>query len=874
MKARVFLLFTFILVAANVFGQVTLLNKMSEKKHGVLFCTISSNGEYIATSGNDNDIVLWNTSGGNIIKRFTGIDKWTKSLRISDDGKYLVSGSKDFKVVVWDIPSGTMKFSLSGHSGDVNSVDISYDGRLIASGSSDKTIKIWDLNTGQLIKTLVGNSNEINYVDFSPVKNCLVSASSDGSLKIWDVESGNIIKTMDAQTWSRCAIFDPTGSIIASSGNDKKVKIWDSSTGALKNTFTGHTEWVQSLSFSPDGQYLISGSHDLTFIIWNVANGIITFKSPKQSDVVYSVCFNPNGKSVLVSNLFKVDLGIWDVSPLNIKGSVNANSNYSYAATTSTQPQTQTVDKQTAVLTGSPNIQVKGLTFFDPNRNNQIEADEQTSIEFTVQNTGNAVGKDLRIQIKDLANVQGIVFNSQQAIGDLQPGQEKKIVIPVKSTSSVVNGKVLFNITILEGRGFDSSPIELAINTKQFDTPLLVVQDYKFLNSGNEKINRGSKVKLKVVVQNRGFGVARNVNVRFNLPENAFIVSEPDYYIPEMAPNAIQTLDLELMTNKRYDKPELSVDVVVSENTGRFGQEKTISTPFEDKPSGANVVNLQPTTTGGNLAITDFSLSSDVDKNIPESNTKKTNIYALIIGNEDYSTYQQDLSSEVNVEFARNDAQVFKEYVNKTLGVPVENIMLLLDAKIIEMNRSIEKLNLIAKNANGDCELIFYYAGHGMPDEVTKEAYIMPVDVSGTDLKYAVKINDLYKKLTQYPAKKVSVFLDACFSGGARNSALVAARGVKVKPKIDALNGNIVVFTASSGEQSSLPYKEKQHGMFTYYLLKKLQETSGNVTYSELSDYVTKEVSLKSVIVNNKEQNPQTNTGQNIEAAWKNWKPK
>jgi len=114
--------------------------------------------------------------------------------------------------------------------------------------------------------------------------------------------------------------------------------------------------------------------------------------------------------------------------------------------------------------------------------------------------------------------------------------------------------------------------------------------------------------------------------------------------------------------------------------------------------------------------------------------------------------------------------------------------------------------------------------------------------------------------------------LDACFSGGARNQGLVAARGVRMKPKQDMLDGNVVVFTASSGEESSLPYKEKQHGIFTYYLLKKIQATKGNITYKELSDYLKKEVGVKSVLVNSKEQTPQTNVSPKAKTNWGEWK--
>ncbi|MCK4406359.1 MAG: caspase family protein, partial [Bacteroidales bacterium] len=217
--------------------------------------------------------------------------------------------------------------------------------------------------------------------------------------------------------------------------------------------------------------------------------------------------------------------------------------------------------------------------------------------------------------------------------------------------------------------------------------------------------------------------------------------------------------------------------------------------------------------------------TSDVDINIPVNPKKNNSRYALIIGNEDYKSYQMGLESEINVDFAESDARSFKKYTEKTLGVPEENIILLINSRAVEMHQALDKMKIIAKSLNGNAELIFFYAGHGLPDEKTKEPYLIPVDVSGTNLQFAVKLKDVYDKLTEFPSKRVTVFLDACFSGGARNQGLVAARGVKVKPKQQMLKGNVIVFSASSGDQSSLPYKEKQHGMFTYFLLKKLQST-------------------------------------------------
>jgi uncharacterized caspase-like protein len=263
--------------------------------------------------------------------------------------------------------------------------------------------------------------------------------------------------------------------------------------------------------------------------------------------------------------------------------------------------------------------------------------------------------------------------------------------------------------------------------------------------------------------------------------------------------------------------------------------------------------------------------NSIVDSNIPE-NKKVANRYALVIGNQDYTSYQRTLSSEQNVDYAENDATIFKQYCLNTLGVKKENMHFLLNATAGQMSQEIDLVSKIVSKLGPDAELIVYYAGHGYPDELTKVPYLIPVDVSASNLNSAIKLSEVYEKLSSTNAGKISVFLDACFTGGGRTSGLIASRGVKIRPKKGALTGNMIVFSASSSDQSSLPYHKEAHGMFTFHLLKKLQETKGAVNMGALSDYLIDKVSLQSLKENKKEQDPSTNASQEVSTQWRNWK--
>lgn len=257
---------------------------------------------------------------------------------------------------------------------------------------------------------------------------------------------------------------------------------------------------------------------------------------------------------------------------------------------------------------------------------------------------------------------------------------------------------------------------------------------------------------------------------------------------------------------------------------------------------------------------------ADVDKDIPVTKNVNSNTYAVIIANEEYKHLAK-------VPMASNDGRIFSEYCSKILGLPKDNIRTYFDATGLDMEEAVEDIKKIAKVCQGQLNVIFYYAGHGIPDDATKDAYLLPVDGRENSVTGCMKLEDLYKNLGGLNARCVTVFLDACFSGAMRDgSMLVAARGVAYKPKPQNAYGNMVVFAATADNQTALAYKEKQHGMFTYYLLKKLKESRGNVTLEDLGDYLIDNVSLQSQLKNRKEQTPTIMTAPEFADKWKSLK--
>lgn len=280
---------------------------------------------------------------------------------------------------------------------------------------------------------------------------------------------------------------------------------------------------------------------------------------------------------------------------------------------------------------------------------------------------------------------------------------------------------------------------------------------------------------------------------------------------------------------------------------------------FGGQQGQRNTVVQQPT----------ISIDHSIDQNIPTNAINNKQTFAVIIGNERYTQVAQ-------VPYANNDARIFAEYCKKTLGLPEKNVKVYENATYGTMIGAVSDIQKIARAFKGDINVIFYYAGHGIPDEATGDGYLLPIDADGMNMRVCYPLSQLYKDLASMQARSVTCFMDACFSGAQRGSGMVvAARGVTIKAKNDHPTGNTVVFTAATDKQTAYPYEEKGHGMFTYYLLKKLRDTKGDCTLGELGTYICDEVAKQAVVTNGKEQTPVvlTSTG-GVADSWKTMKLK
>ncbi len=379
-----------------------------------------------------------------------------------------------------------------------------------------------------------------------------------------------------------------------------------------------------------------------------------------------------------------------------------------------------------------------------------------------------------------------------------------------------------------------------------------------------EQVSVGEKAIFQAKIENSSDYWAGDVQVKWNPQSPRVEINDvPSKTIGNVAPHSVFEVSFQFTIDPNLaGSGKIPFELEISERSREsrsvlFGEIPYVKKKKEEIPH---------VTSTPEIAFPDPNI--DVENEIAPGLIFRDNAFAVIIGNRNYRG-RNDIPE---VRFAHRDAMMMKKYFQEVLGLKEGNIFYLEDATKADFNRYFgTRENPRGKLYNviqpGKSDVFIYYVGHGAPDPKTQKAYFVPADCDPNYVENTGYPLDLfYTNLAKLPARNITVFIDACFSGANVLKNISPLLVVSRSGDVLSTRDNVAVFTSSTGSQVSSWYPEKKHSLFTYFVAKGLSNfradlnNDGKITVEELFRFVSndsKGVPYMARFLHNVEQSPQ-----------------
>jgi hypothetical protein len=722
------------------------------------------------------------------------------SVAFSPDGSQVLTGSWDYTAVLRDVKTGQM-LQTWRHGNTVSSVAFSPDGSQVLTGSWDYTAVLRDVKTGQTLQTW-RHGSAVTSVAFSPNGSQVLTGSYDDTAVLRDVKTGQALQTWRHGRAVNSVAFSPDGSQVLTGSSDSTAVLRDVKTGQALQTWR-HGNTVSSVAFSPDGSQVLTGSWDSTAVLRDVKTGQ-TLQTWRDGGLVNSVAVPRDRYS------FVIGLGDGNVVIYWLRG----------------RGLQELLEEKLQVAETSNRNLPKALA----ERQEKLEKSKPVKDEFEALARFNArvaqwnnevlkINADIEAHYKKLGLIplalRAKAFEDalSDAYGDPElhdirydPETARFFAILKASFNPDFSRTVSIAVPNEEARAakeiLESKKAGLEVELKVTDRNELIWGQLRFSLSGKVYIAQYT---------DKNFVPPVTTQLAAAAPEFQTIVPPPMATLaPGPSPQVVADPNL----------AKLQVEVMQKERE----QAEIAARQAEEKRLKARLAELDRKT------VQEFK--DDLPSLLAKLPVAKpnSNVYVFAVGIDDYADVP-------DVPFADRSAKQFSEVAQKLFGAPKQNVVVLTNAEATS-GRLRGRLRTILNRLGPQDQLLFYYAGHGVPGKNGRNAYLLAQDGGpGSYEEPDLQLEQLYTEIAKSRVGRAKLFIDACFSGRVGKDAIVfeGIAPITVSPKQSFPDSNrLAVLTAGRGDQFSNQSKERGHRLFSYHLMRGLLEGGPKLEMAQL----------------------------------------
>jgi WD domain, G-beta repeat/NACHT domain/Pentapeptide repeats (8 copies) len=246
------------------------LQRLRGHQAGVNCLALSGDGQRLYSGSSDCNIQEWNLADGKFQRTFGShrdvlnlldMSRWAghwqdvNCLTLSRDGQWLYSGGNDRTIKEWNLADGKFQRTFEGHWQGVNCLTLSRDGQRLYSGGNDRTIKEWNLADGKCQRTFEGYQDLVNAITLSRDGQRLYSGGDDCNIQEWNLADGKCQRTFEGHKGSvRAITLSRDGQRLYSGGDDRMIKEWNLADGKFQRTFEGHQDLKRAIILTGYGE--------------------------------------------------------------------------------------------------------------------------------------------------------------------------------------------------------------------------------------------------------------------------------------------------------------------------------------------------------------------------------------------------------------------------------------------------------------------------------------------------------------------------------------------------------------------------------------------------------------------------------------------
>ena len=841
--------------------------------HGLAY---SHDGQYILSAVGPLLVLLDNK--GQLVKQVTQDSQSIRAVAFSPDGQLIAAGTEGGRLMLWSRP-GDKLWDVPAHSKMIASVDFSPEGGQILSSSLDGTINVWSQD-GQLIHT-ISQEPSFNEAVFSPDGTALLSGGPDTAAHLWTLE-GERLQSFQGYAHSVLSVaFSPDGKAFVTGNDDGAARLWLPALGQMK-VMAGNNGPVSGLGYSSNGQYLLTtGEGGQAVLRQRNGEAILSIETPDAS--LGAAALSPDGQTILTGDE-EGNIILWDQegqARKRIEGDGNYITCLEYApdgqaflsTNSDNQPRLWSADGDplavfpgheldifSAAFSSDGNLVATGdwgnlLKVWNRQGEELLESsvfkDAVNDIAFTPDGFYLlAASEDRNTYLIDRR--QGLInrgfFGHTSGVTSLSLSPQGRFLLTgsrdktariwdfytgVELATLISLGEEDWVVTTSSGL-FDASPEAL----KQLYYVLgLEVIDLEQLK---ERYYEPGLLPRLLGLQE---GLIRDVDAlgAIELYPKVKVRIEGDQLFVELEERKGGLGKVSLFINQK--------EVLEDGNPNRLASLKVDLAGFEKYllKGKANEITIRAYNAEGWLKSQPYTLSyrpvnsKGKEKGeeagfVPSFQPERDpHLFVLSIGTADYNGERLDL------KYPDKDAADMYEALSSA-GAALfssENIhafLLSTDTRAAQAVSTRENIRTqflnIAREARPEDVFILYLSGHGLTYGSSEKAqfYYLTKDIASEDLSdptirtnYAISTEEFTQWLTDIPAQKQVMILDACNSGKVVESLLSASRSLNSSQirALDRMQGRTGVFVLSGSAADKVSYEASRYGqgLLTFSLL-------------------------------------------------------